>query len=835
MFVLVSGAGVGFSIYYGNGIQDRILKELNKNLKTKVVVNGPVRFSVFSYFPNASLQINDIVVMGSTGAKNDTLLKAGKLSLLMNVFDVINRKWNIKSIVIEKGDLKMFRRSDGVTNYDITKSSGNSKDTTSIFVNITEAVFKDVNIAYTDKSAQTDIALAIDEVSLEGNFSSAELGIKAEGAFVTQTVNLKGIDYGKDRHVSLAGTFEAAPGKNAFTVKSDNILIEDNHFSLTGTVSSPKDETNMDIHLKGVDLTINSLLKLFPEQYAENWTDYDASGNLQFDVTVKGVLSKTQNPAVNIAYKVNKTQLRYKKMGKDIKDLSFDGSYTNGTQHNLATSEIDIKGLNGYLGDKPLYIQFNVKNLNEPNIHLEADGYLGLEFFNKLLPDSGMVHDLQGGLMIQGLTYNGLLDNLKPTTEQLPDIKGDFTFQDCHVRLGKTDLDIPSGTLKLTPSYVGMNDVQLKMVNSVINMVGAVEDWKGYTYAMLNANPVAAKPIKVNLSLGADKIELENFVDLFGTSSQPQNSSASVQASTKPATFSDLMNINGSLAVKVKDFSYKKFKAQDLNGAVILTPGHAELSELSMKTMGGTVLLTSSMNVVGNNVDAQSTLHSSNVDVSDLFTEMDNFGQTQMTNKNIKGKLTSTLKINTYIENGNIDLKKLYVLADVKIENGELVSFKPLKSLSKFIDVDELEDVKFSTLQNQIEIKNQVINIPAMIVKTSAINLSLSGTHTFDNYVDYRLKVNFYDVLAKKIKKKRFNKDAYEVVDDNSFNFFISMKGPIDNPDVRYDKQSVIERFKQQGKEIKDNIKGIKEQYNKDKEHRDWDTDTLQFMDWDSK
>src|SRR5688572_31464704 len=42
------------------------------------------------------------------------------------------------------------------------------------------------------------------------------------------------------------------------------------------------------------------------------------------------------------------------------------------------------------------------------------------------------------------------------------------------------------------------------------------------------------------------------------------------------------------------------------------------------------------------------------------------------------------------------------------IQEGRLVDFKPLESLSKYVEVNELKNIKFSHLQSSFDIKNQV-------------------------------------------------------------------------------------------------------------------------------
>ena len=80
-----------------------------------------------------------------------------------------------------------------------------------------------------------------------------------------------------------------------------------------------------------------------------------------------------------------------------------------------------------------------------------------------------------------------------------------------------------------------------------------------------------------------------------------------------------------------------------------------------------------------------------------------------------------------------IDLEKLSAEVDLKIENGELNNVESMKSLSRFIDLKELENIRFETLKNKLEIKNKKISMPKMEILSSALNLTAYGTHTFNN------------------------------------------------------------------------------------------------------
>jgi len=185
------------------------------------------------------------------------------------------------------------------------------------------------------------------------------------------------------------------------------------------------------------------------------------------------------------------------------------------------------------------------------------------------------------------------------------------------------------------------------------------------------------------------------------------------------------------------------------------------------------------------------------VDLPTVLKECDNFGQTSLTDQNLKGKLTAYLDLYTIWNNyTDIDLNKLVGNLQCTVLHGELNNFAPIKSAAAFIKIEELNHIVFSDLSNQVTIKDRVINIPMMEVQSSAINLIMAGTHTFDNVMDYQIKVNLRKLLAAKFGRKE-NADDY--IEDNPYegvNLYLTITGDIDHPKIKYDKKGVKGKLK---------------------------------------
>ena len=154
----------------------------------------------------------------------------------------------------------------------------------------------------------------------------------------------------------------------------------------------------------------------------------------------------------------------------------------------------------------------------------------------------------------------------------------------------------------------------------------------------------------------------------------------------------------------------------------------------------------------------------------------------------------------------DVDANSVNALADVEIRNGELVNFEPLQELSRFLNASELKNVKFSTLNNRIEVLRQRVIIPEMEVKSSVMNLKGYGSHSFGNEIDYHLNVLLSELTRKKSRRPA-PEQSMETDAAGNTRLFLYLSGTVDHPEFRYDSQAVARKiagdFKNQKQELK--------------------------------
>jgi hypothetical protein len=127
-----------------------------------------------------------------------------------------------------------------------------------------------------------------------------------------------------------------------------------------------------------------------------------------------------------------------------------------------------------------------------------------------------------------------------------------------------------------------------------------------------------------------------------------------------------------------------------------------------------------------------------------------------------------------------------------------------------------LKNLKFASLANTLSIKNRIVTIPAMQIQSSALNVDFSGTHNFDNIIDYRLKILLSDLIKK--KSKRLGDEQFGELEDDGRGktiLYIKMYGDAENPKFNIDKigikKKLADDLKKEGKAVK---QVLKEEFN---------------------
>jgi len=446
-----------------------------------------------------------------------------------------------------------------------------------------------------------------------------------------------------------------------------------------------------------------------------------------------------------------------------------------------------------------------IDNLASPFVAATFKGNLLLEDVRNLLKvDSIWNYPIQSlsGVVKVDMKYQGHVKRSnsyhKSDFENL-DIAGDMTLENAGMKIKNSALafDSINGSFILNDNDIKINSFAGKTLKSDLYLKGLMKNIIAYTFSN-NA------PVNIEAIFQSNNFDLNEFL-------------INQKASSKRDTvykISFLPNLNFALNADIGHLSFRRFEANDLKGTFSLHGQKLMADPVSFSTMDGKVSANGMIDGTKNGMlvitcDA----YFNRLNISKLFYQLEDFNQSIITHDNLRGIGTASVQFaSVWKSDLTIDPTKISVRSNMTIERGELLNFKPMNSLSKYISLSELQDIKFSTLQNEIGIKDRKIFISKTDIKSNALDITLSGSHSFDNELDYHFKVLMSDILFQKARRAKKENDEFGIVEDDKSgktSLFISMKGTVDKPIIKYDKLEAKQSLKKNIAEEKQTLKKI--------------------------
>jgi len=259
------------------------------------------------------------------------------------------------------------------------------------------------------------------------------------------------------------------------------------------------------------------------------------------------------------------------------------------------------------------------------------------------------------------------------------------------------------------------------------------------------------------------------------------------------------------ITFRIDSMKYKTFSSAEISGRLNYTPRLITFSSFKMRSLKG--VISGNGFLAQNNkkyFNSKGTFNVTRVDINKAFTSFNNFGQTFIKAENLKGLLSGSVSMILPLDSIlNPLIKSVSAEGNFVLEKGALVNFDPVKELSSFIELSELENISIDRMENDFFIRNNCFYIPQMDVKSSAANLSVNGKHDFDNNYEYHIKMLLSEFLSKKRKKNNSNVTEFGVVEDDGLgrtSLLLKVEGSGDVVKVGYD-------VKAAGSTLKNNIK----------------------------
>lgn len=796
IFLLITGALYLFK----DRICGYVVTEVNTYLKTKVTVSI-VDLTFWGSFPNLSVDFNDVFIQDAfeNSTSTDTLLYSQRIRLKFNPIDIWNGDYKVKSVEVKPGTIQLKVQQNGNVNYDILKPT---KETvkTKFELNLEEVFLSKVRFSYSNNATGQHYYTRLDELNLDGKFSEKQFSLNAKSEFFVEKARSGNVTLISNKPATFDLNILVNTETGVFVLPNATVYLAQLPFQIKGTVT----KTDLDFEINSKEIQLADLANNFSVDQVEQIKKFEGTGKVFLNLFVKGKMKSTNPTEIVSDFGIENGTLTEPLKKLKINNIQLRGEYSNlggAKKEFLKLSKIQFTTPGGPFAGGLLLTQFE-----NPNFKGNANGIINMTMLHSLfhLP---YVESINGNLGLQ--TNFNIQSVLKPNESMEYSIltcEGEVKMKNIMLKLqnDKRTFREMNGALYLRNNEAGIDNVSLKVGSSDLALNGVFTNLVDY--------------FKRSGSLTADIEVKSKFIDVqdLGTTSKEEK----IQDGRE---FVLPNNISGSVLMDVSDIKYENHRFKKLAGKMLV--GNRKLDFPSISLRNSDADIHGSLKIEERYAEIfhiTTEIAADNLQFKPLFREWNNFQQEVIGEKNIFGKAQAKVYFEAPFDlRSGVISRSIKSQVYLKIKDGRLKNVDAFKSITESLKTSsakmaigkeniaglerKLLDLKFETLENTFTIQNGRLEIPTMLIHTSALDIETSGTHTFDNKIDYRFAFRFRDLK----EKERVSEFGEEVDDETGMRVYMRMYGDIDNPTIIWDKSAKKEQARENREAEKENVKSI--------------------------
>lgn len=412
---LITGTFAG-ATFYGKHISEFLLRDI---FRTQAKI-GAVSLDFHSHFPETQIYLKDVSLKSTDSLFKPEIIHIGKAKVSLDIYKVLynrfftdHRRIEIRSI--EADSVRGFLAEDefGRRNFGnfLGSKPGKRRLPPPEKIEIKNLNLKRIQFRYDCKyiknkeyyfnidSIRSNIQVFPEDIKILAQVSGKTEYLKLSKVRILENYSLKAnafLTYHKNNKIL---TFE----------NPTQITLGTTDIRLSGSMGTGKEKI-YDLHFGTPYGNVETLLGLLPTNTGKQLAKFKTSGIITFDGGITGIQTDSQDPHFELNFGCSQASLANLRTSGSISNLEFRGSYTNGTDNSVATTQFKLDYIRGKLAERPFNASFYLRDLINPYIDLELKSKF---FFPEMMRLIGIsVNDSAKGEAIIDISARGFLWNL---------------------------------------------------------------------------------------------------------------------------------------------------------------------------------------------------------------------------------------------------------------------------------------------------------------------------------------------------------------------------------------------------------------------------------------
>lgn len=755
-------------------IKDIAETTANEMLEAKVSL-GDVSMNFFSDFPNASLGVKDVAIVGINDFLGDTLANVGELDVVINLASLFGDSYEINEVELNDATLNAKLLANGLANWDIVISSDSTEveeDTTAsspFKLDLDDFSVNNLSVSYDDQMDSMFAAVKGLDLQLVGDISldlqtlaniekfkmavgqliykdekgslgadlrnvsmdfSGSMSDKISNISTTLSVDslsllMENIPYLSNVKTEAEIELEADLENNKFKFGKNYLKLNEIKANFEGFVHVLESSMDMDLKINTPDIDFKQILSLIPIIYKDDFASLQTSGSVNLNAFAKGRMAGDTLPELNIDLNIADAMFKYPDLPSSVKDINIvanvrnNGNITDSTQLSVPQLAFNMAG-------NPFKVSLGVKTpISDPDFNFAANGKLDL---GKIVEVVHLEDISLKGIFDAALVAEGKMSYIDKEEYEKFHINGDLNLADFVLDMSSLNYDILINEAKLgfSSQFINLN-AGLALGESDVALKGKLQNFIQYI--------MRGETIKGSLDVNS---KLLNVSELLG---EEESETTEVAEDTTAGSSSIHIpgNLDFALNANIATLLYDGIELKDIIAALSIKDQKAKINSIKANTMGGSLGLSGTF-------DTQDTLKpvvDFDIDVKDMiiakvFTDITTANKLVPLLADANGNFSMNMDFHSDMDSElNPILNSINASGNFISKEVGLDSVAALEKIAELVKYPALKNPSLKDISIKFFIKDGRVTADPFETFIQTAKLNVSGSSGLDQTLDY--------------------------------------------------------------------------------------------------
>lgn len=727
-------------------IGDIVKREANGMLTARLDFEK-LDISLLRNFPNASLNLKGLTLVGTDRFEGDTIVAARRITVVVNLMSLVGDEgFEVRKIILASPALHAHKLADGAVNWDVMKPS-EPADTTaaeesapsSFRLSVRDFRLTDAVIRYEDDSTGMELRTAPLSLRLSGDMSAEstqlDLDLLAGGVDFTQG----GVPLLHDAELALDAEIDADLAEGRFTFSRNTLRLNAIEMRLDGWVQQVGDALAMDVSAGCSEVRFKDLLSLIPAFYKHEFRSLAASGELSMELWARGQMHRAQLPAFELKTEVHNGSFQYSSLPKAVTDINIAAKVSNAGGE-LDKTEVEISEFGLKMAGNSLSATGYATNLmSDPTFRATLSGRVDLGAIREVYPlEKGI--DLAGRIAAS-MKLSGRMSDVESGRYERISASGSLVVEQLGLHVQQLpEVFIRRAAATISPQAMTLGEFGVTVGGSDLSATGQLTGYLGY---LMRGEQLAGRLYVKSDLLDLNEIRAAVPADAEAESADAEKPAEEVAAAPAQAIVVP-KNLNLSLNAELKKVLFEKMVITDIAGEMSVAGGTLSLDRLGLQLFGGKASASGRYSTAADPAHPTLSLAASIAKASfpRTFEEIEAVRQLAPIFEKASGDYSLSIDMRTTLDAAmSPDLMSLTAQGEISSENVSVEGVEVFDKLADLLKNDKLRRIEARDLKIRFSIKDGRVTTEPFDLKMGDVNVNMSGTTGLDRTIDYTAKV----------------------------------------------------------------------------------------------